>query len=490
MINDFFVTTSISMLCLIFMVIIFILFIIKKKMSSITSKIFLALVISSIVSMVFYIVGGYVATTNITIASDIGKKLCFCIIAWELLFLFYMILKLRDEQKNEELLKKHRIKLIILLVVLVVIDIVLCTVLKLTYVQSAPGLPFGMAGSLQVFYNILGGAIILGVTTAVIIKRKKLDKLAFILFLLAIGFAIGSYVLEYIFQEPINDVPFIQGVVVLFLYLSIESQDAEILKEFTKSQKASQEATKLKNEFILNMSHELRTPMNTILGFSSTLINQQQLDENTVKDDIENINEASNKLLDLINSIQDISKMETNKVEIKHDNYSLTNLMMEISNIVKERNIKQNLIFNIESNQTSETLLNGDYDKIKTILESIILNAIDYTDYGEVKLNIDVQRPTEEYYALTYHIKNSGHAMKQEIFDRKFDDLIKMSNDNNALIDISSLRFIVAKDLIEVLGGDIEYINQEGMGTQYIINIKQKAAVNNATNNETNQKIN
>ena len=238
------------------------------------------------------------------------------------------------------------------------------------------------------------------------------------------------------------------------------------------------------------MSHELRTPMNTILGFSSTLINQQQLDENTVKDDIENINEASNKLLDLINSIQDISKMETNKVEIKHDNYSLTNLMMEISNIVKERNIKQNLIFNIESNQTSETLLNGDYDKIKTILESIILNAIDYTDYGEVKLNIDVQRPTEEYYALTYHIKNSGHSMKQEIFDRNFDDLIKLSNDNNALIDISSLRFIVAKDLIEVLGGDIEYINQEGMGTQYIINIKQKAAVNNATNNETNQKIN
>ena len=78
----------------------------------------------------------------------------------------------------------------------------------------------------------------------------------------------------------------------------------------------------------------------------------------------------------------------------------------------------------------------------------------------------------------------------EKLPELEFDDLIKLSNDNNALIDISSLRFIVAKDLIEVLGGDIEYINQEGMGTQYIINIKQKAAVNNATNNETNQKIN
>ena len=101
-------------------------------------------------------------------------------------------------------------------------------------------------------------------------------------------YCVLSFALEAIIHEPVNDVPFIQAIVIFFLYLSQESQDALLLDSYNASVKEAEESNKLKAEFIMNMSHQLRTPMNTILGFSESILTTEELTLEGVKEDSEN----------------------------------------------------------------------------------------------------------------------------------------------------------------------------------------------------------
>ncbi len=102
------------------------------------------------------------------------------------------------------------------------------------------------------------------------------------------------------------------------------------------------------------------------------------------------------------------------------------------------------------------------------------MNAINHTEYGEVSLNVSCIQIDSLNYEFTFLIKNSGHSMLLDEFNRGFDDLIKLSNDNNSEISVNVLNLIVAKGLLDLIGGSVEFINETGKGTQYIIKLKQK----------------
>ena len=490
MIKTFFMTNSITLVSIFFTILILIILFIKKKNNKIANKVYFYLILTSTISMILNIVWGTLAPINPSLCKIFMKIFTFMVTCWNYLLTFYVSVAFKTDEENETFYKNHNKISYVIGTILVLINLLATILLDSTavmvensifYANGAGG--YIMKGTLATFQSIVGAITLLYTIGIIICYFKKIDVITKILCLIAIilcGTSIGLKLGGLLVQ---NDTSFLHAVVIMFLFLSIESQDKALLAEFIESNKKAQESNKLKNEFITNMSHQLRTPMNTILGFSDSLLNNESLNMEILQDDVENIENASKILLELINSIFDISKIESNKEILNEEEYSMDAIIYDISSHINSKIDKDNLVFTINADENCPNDLYGDGYKLCKILNIILSNALKHTNYGEVSLNISFEKKDKENYEFIFHIKNSGHSMKVEDFNRDFENLIKLKSDEKNNIDAEILKMIIAKSLIELMNGTIEFINEENKGTQYIIKIKQKITSENVLGN-------
>ena len=481
--KDFLATAGVTIVCNVYILLVVILYSLKAKNNRISSKTFAMLLWITFISMLFYIITGYFSSMHIKGAEILGRILSFAIASWEYYLIYYLSITFKSDEENEQHMAKHKKKYIIAGIIITIINIVLSIVLSFDFNQKAPGLPYTMTGNLMLYYNIVGLVALLSTIIFLVINRKRVGKLAKILCFMSMVYCVLSFVLEGIINEPVNDVPFIQAIVIFFLYLSQESQDALLLISYNESVKQAEESNKLKTEFIMNMSHQLRTPMNTILGFSESILTTEELTLEGVKEDSQNIKLASKRLHELINSILDISKIESGKEIVNNENYNLDSIIYDVSSHINSKINKDNLTFTINANSNCPNDLYGDGYKLCKILNIVLYNAIKNTEYGEVSLNVSSSIVDAENHEFTFHIKNTGHAMKVENFERDFNDLMRLNSEGNNDIDTDTLKIVAAKGLLNILGGTIDFINQTGQGTQYIIKVKQKVTSMNELGN-------
>lgn len=254
------------------------------------------------------------------------------------------------------------------------------------------------------------------------------------------------------------------------MFFTVESQDTKLLAQAEESRKEAENANKAKSDFLASISHEIRTPMNTILGFSQALLEEKHLDESTVKRDVRDIKEASGDLLELINNILDISRIESGKEKIETKEYRIEDLLLEINSITSAKVSRDVLDFKINVDGNLPTKFKGDSDKLYKILVNILANAISHTKFGSVSLDVGGAYVGENY-KLSLIIANTGHEMTEAEFNRSFDDF---SEEGTSIgTDSVKLGLIVAKRLIELMNGSIDFRNEKGKGTRYLISIDQ-----------------
>ena len=475
-----FFTYGISLVSLIYALLVLLLYFIKGKSHKISSKLYFYLIIMTIIVAFVNIIASLLIVNNHYYANFFGRTTVFLINCWNFLLVFYISVCFKSDEENRKFFSKYSYVYFLTCFVLVLINLIACIFLDFEYVKV--GEPYVFGGALNVFISIFGLLAILYAIVNVIIYRKKLDKLAIILGVYSIVLCSICIILHVTGLVPTNNICFQHAIGILYLYLSIESQDALLITEFKESTSKADEYNKLRTDFIMNMSHELRTPLTSILGFSDSLISSDfTLDE--LKEDSKNIYYASKKLLDLINSIIDVSKLDSNKEVINNDNYTLDTVIYDISSNINSYITKDNLVFTINATENCFNDLVGDDKKINKILNILLMTAVDHTDYGEVSLNIFTNIIDSVNCELVFHIKNSGHALSINDFDRSLDDLIKLSGNNDNSIDSKTLNLIIAKSLVEVIGGSIDFINETGKGTQFIIKLKQKFTTQNKLGN-------
>ena len=233
--------------------------------------------------------------------------------------------------------------------------------------------------------------------------------------------------------------------------------------------KETKQANDAKSEFLSIMSHEIRTPMNAIIGLSESIL-ADEITEN-VREDIENINSASNNLLDVIDGILDISKIESGVLKLEEKEYSTAKFFKDIYNLTKERlnQDKVKLVLDIDKNLP--TKLFGDNGKIRQIILNLLNNAIKFTENGAITIKSKGIKHNSNI-ELQISVIDTGVGIEKNKLSRLFDNNKKITdNDKNY---IEGMGLSISGKLIDLLNGSIIAESKVGEGSIFTITIEQK----------------
>ena len=461
-----------TIISLVFMILVFIMYLSKKKYKKLENYIFLFMTILTIILIIsefFYVYMLHIKGIDNFISQFACHTYTFVAILWlACLILYIWALSIKNKQGKAKPL------IPILMVILVLFTFGVSFIGDLVLDNNIDLYVFAGTGTYGVY---IVGFFVMILVLVTLMKSFKLMKkeqripilFTFLMFRLMFALQLG-------FEKDFNTLTFFYSFIVTTLYFTIESQDYQLVDELKKKKAEAEEADMQKTAFLSNMSHEIRTPLNTILGFSESLLEEKELTKEIVVRDVKLINDASITLLELINNILDISRIESGKETVEEKDYNLQNLIFDINSVISPKINKQVLKFNIKVSDDLPSKYYGDHIKVYKILVCVLLNAIKYTSYGEVNIEINGKEDTDDTYMLNFVISNTGHAMKQEDFNKDFNDFVMLGDDAQNTIDSTTLGLIIAKRLINMLNGEISFVNKPGYGTRYEISIKQKVA--------------
>lgn len=258
-----------------------------------------------------------------------------------------------------------------------------------------------------------------------------------------------------------------------FLYFNIENPDLKIIKELEIVKNDIERSNRAKSDFLSNMSHEIRSPMNAIVGFSETLLNSPNFDEKSARTDIKHIASAGNNLLDIINNILDISKIESGKETLEKKEYLLSNVIMELSSIIEARLGDKPIKFIIDVEKNIPSKYYGDKSKLFQVLLNILTNAVKYTEVGKIKLTVTGNRENNRE-RLLFKISDTGYGIKKEDYNKLFEKFSRLDTATSNEIEGTGLGLVITKKYVDLMNGKIWFESEYEVGTTFYVEISEE----------------
>jgi len=272
--------------------------------------------------------------------------------------------------------------------------------------------------------------------------------------------------------------------VTFLMYFTIENPDVKMIEQLDVAKTNAEKANKAKSDFLSSMSHEIRTPLNAIVGFSECILQEEKIED--IHRDAKDVIMASQNLLEIVNGILDISKIEANKMEIVETDYELLPAIENISKLMIPRigekpiELKTNFAVDIPYK------MHGDIGKIKQIITNILTNAVKYTEKGEI--NFDVNCVNEENTSsLVISVEDTGRGIQPDKIDKLFTKFNRLDEDKNTTIEGTGLGLAITKNLVDMLGGKIIVQSKYGEGSKFTVYLKQKIVSLDQSESETKQ---
>lgn len=461
-----------SILCLIFFL--------KKRLKKMEDQTYAKILVLSLITLIIGLILGIVVSNNNVpvIIQILFNK--FYLAGLSVIITYFTFYTYIISSKNNDLEEKYNKinKGVFVFLITVLLIIILIPAQFSQKNMMIEGVSVYLAyGIISILYLLITYFILKNIKN---IKNKK-----YIPIILLVLEGIVSVIIQLIYPEVnylINP-----SIVVncLVMYFTVENPDVKVIEQLNIAKDQAEKANHAKTDFLSTMSHEIRTPLNAIVGFSESL-KEEDLPESAL-DEVNDIITASKTLLDTVNGILDISKIEANKIEIINSNYDFHKIFNELVVLSKARLGEDRPIeFRYELASDTPKYLYGDYARVKQVILNFLTNAIKYTNEGYIDFRVR-NITSNGICRLIITIEDSGIGIKKESIDKLFDKFERLENENST-IEGTGLGLAITKKLVELMNGKIIVQSIYGKGSQFMVIIDQKV-VNVKENKEVEKSL-
>ena len=455
---------------ILFYILLFLVFFMKKKVRNIETRFYSAFLIVNLLGLMIDII------LAIASASMDYKSLIYNIIArlylvyfvvWISLFSMYMYLvskNIKSFRKGKKIEKGLFISLIIMLVSVLIVLFTPNYYKKDEYGTHS----FGFA----TYYTYAIAAIDLIASFVVIFKYGlRTDKIKYLPIIILVVLLPISMVIQ-LLNPSLIFMPTVLSLTAFVMYFTIENPDVKMIEKLNIAKDQAEKANRAKTDFLSSMSHEIRTPLNAIVGLSEDIASYEKEVPPQVKEDTDDIINASNTLLEIVGNILDISKIESDKLDIVSSPY---NVREEIEKLVKVDIIRignKPIDFKAKYAADLPYELIGDKVHVKEIINNILTNAIKYTDKGHINLNVKCVNKDDKC-LLIVSVEDTGRGIKKESIEKLFTKFERL-DERNSTIEGTGLGLAITKKLLDMMGGKINVNSTYGKGSIFMVQIPQK----------------
>ncbi len=254
---------------------------------------------------------------------------------------------------------------------------------------------------------------------------------------------------------------------------NLESIVQDRTKALEEEKEKAEASNRAKSAFLANMSHELRTPLNAILGFSTLMTQSSDIPE-IEKDNLKIINHSGEHLLQLVNDVLDMSKIEAGHVKLTPEDFDLGELIRNIADMMQIRASEKGLQLLVDQTSKFPRIIHGDAPKLRQILINLLSNAIKFTNRGGITLRLDTLENDDCNLVLKFEVEDSGTGIEQKDIERIFMPFEQLANATSQKG--TGLGLAITRQFVNMMGGEIHVQSKPNMGSIFSFSIQVKHA--------------
>ena len=462
---------EIPLYSLFLMVLLTFLYFSKNKVNLIENKYYVIILVSSFIEIIISFIVHLICaindfnTLNLKYFKFINfsNKIVTTLFVVVCLSLLYYILTICYEQFRNKILKYNYVFIIFTITYFIATFFTNVQLVDMINVTNVKGSTISLSYVFVVLFLI--SSLVIAITNV-----KRMDKRFFPVFIIIPLLGVLC-ILTLIFPGSII-YDMILVLLCYVMYFTIENPDVKMIEQLNKARDEAVKANQAKTDFLSSMSHEIRTPLNAICGFSNSLLESDGVSDDA-KGDVRNIVMASDTLLELVNGILDISKIEANKLEIIDTVYSFKKMYEELILLTKARIGEKPIEFKHSYDESIPEFLYGDGVRVKQVIINLLTNSAKYTKSGYIDFKINSIRK-DNIIRLIISVEDSGIGIKKESIEKLFTKFERLGVEKQTTTEGTGLGLAITKKLVEMMDGKIVVQSIYGKGSIFTISLDQR----------------